>query len=92
MLLEQFLQPKSESIKVAEIAPEPIIPKIVPWRIQREMMEKEDHAKAMTLRRQAEDEEKAKKLAADKREKEGPIEDKAISIDALEKELSIGAN
>jgi len=92
MLLEQFLHPNKPEPVPVEIAPQPIIPQIVPWKIQREMLEKEDRAKAATLRRQAEEEEKARKYAADKREKEGPIEDKGISIDALEKELEIGAS
>jgi hypothetical protein len=90
LLLDKFVLVSPSVPQAPDVRPDPIIPQIVPWRIQREMMQKEDHARAMTLRRQEEDEQKAKKLAAENREKQGPIEDKGISIDALEKELSIG--
>jgi len=42
-----------EELKPA-VAPEPVISKIVPWRVQREMLEREDAHKAKILKEQKE--------------------------------------
>src|SRR5262245_8107268 len=58
---------------------EPVLPKTVTWRVQRELLESEDRAKAATIRRTREEAEQASKTTE-------------LSIAQLEKELEIGAN
>ena len=84
-LLDKFVLIQSAPVEIPSSSPEPIIPKIVPWRVQRELLEAEDRSKAAIIRKQKEEAEHAKKAASGE-----PIEIKEISISELEKELAIG--
>jgi len=88
-LLERLLHvPETKSTEPAQIqGPAPIMPRIVPYRVQRQMLEQEDRAKAATIRRQQEDARIAKEQAT--KNPDRPIEENAISIEQLEKELGV---
>jgi hypothetical protein len=90
-LLERVLHvPEAKPTDVVQVqGPAPIMPRIVPYRVQRQMLEQEDRAKAATIRRQQEDEQLAKNKAAQKINPTQPIEENAISIEQLEKELGV---
>jgi hypothetical protein len=90
-LLERVLRvPEAKSPDPIQVpGPTPIMPRIVPYRVQRQMLEAEDRAKAATIRRQQEDENLAKQQAAKNVNSTQPIEENAISIEQLEKELGV---
>lgn len=85
ILLEQVLiKPvPAEPIRIEQ--PQPIIPKVIPWKVQREMLEAEDRAKAATIRRQQEEE-----LLAQININKNKGQSSEISVEELEKELAIG--
>ena len=87
-LLERVLfVPTKETVNAVEPPPQPIMPRMVPFRIQKQMLEAEDRARAATLRRQEEDRVRAE--SSIERTNSAPIENKAISIAELEKELGV---
>lgn len=88
-LLDKFVLIQSAPSTVIEKTPEAIMPQVIPWHIQRQMLIQEDRAKAATIRRQEEEARKAKESAEANKDK--PIESKAISVEELEKELAIGS-
>ena len=92
ILLEQILH-KPEPVKVErEVAPQAIMPKIVPWHIQRQMLEAEDRAKAAVIRRQEEEAKHAQTMAAQNRSTDSTnkiIQSNEISVKELEKELGV---
>lgn len=75
-------KPEEKKVEIPE-TPQPIVPKVVPWHIQRQMLEAEDRVKAAAMRSVAENAAKAAKSS-------DSLEEREISIDALEKELKIG--
>jgi len=77
-LLDRFVLVSAPTPSPETIVPEPIAPKMVPWRVKRELLEAEDRAKAQAIRRQKED--VAKASASE------------ISVAELEKELAIGVD
>ena len=81
MLLEQILHKPEPAQPIQQELPQRIEPRVTPWHIKRQMLEAEDRARAMTIRRQQEDELKAK---------ESNKQSQEISVEELEKELAIG--
>lgn len=88
-LLNRFVLIEKTPAVVSESAPMPVMPKIVPWRVQRELLEQEDRAKAQAMRRHQEDVAKASVAKSDEMKKNEPIENGSISISELEKELGV---
>src|SRR5262245_56202632 len=78
LLLDKFVLVTQHSETVVPDSIEAIKPKMIPWRVQRELLEAEDRAKAQAIRRQQEDLEKAK-----------VIESNSLSVAELEKELGV---
>lgn len=62
-------QTTTENVVTQQIAPESIIPKNIPWRVRREMLEAEDRA-AVRLRAQKDEELKAQSQTTEELEKE----------------------
>jgi len=85
VLMERFVLTKPEMPAILTETPQAIQPKIVPWRVQRELLEAEDRAKAATIRRQQEDAKKANKTG----ELSDTVENHSISVSELEKELGV---
>jgi hypothetical protein len=85
-LLERFVFTTPASVESSNIRTEPILPKIIPWKIQRELLEAEDRAKAASIRRAREEQEKAR-LGSN--QSGNSIESNSISVDELEKELGV---
>jgi len=89
-LLKRFVFIQSpETIQGNTEVPQPVLSRIVPWRVQRELLEAEDRAKAATIRRQQADREKAVEEAKRRTESSEPIEANQISVAELEKELGV---
>jgi len=80
-LLNKFVLVKVETAHIEPGVPEPIVPKMVPWRVQRELLESEDRAKALAIRRQQEDLKKANETIENK--------SNSLSVAELEKELGV---
>ena len=76
-LLSRFVLIKPETPQEPIEAPQAIQPKMIPWRVQRELLEAEDRAKALAIRRQQEDLDKAKSVS------------ERSEITELEKELGV---
>lgn len=86
VLLDQILYKPEKPVAEIEKAPVPITPKIVPWKVQREILEAEDRAKAKIIRQQQEEYARAQ---ISKNQTSEPIENSSISVEQLEKELEI---
>ena len=82
-LLQKFVYTEVSTPTAVVNAPEPMLPKIVPWHIKRQMLEAEDREKAATIRRLEEEKRQANK------NKSESIESNSISIEELEKELGV---
>ena len=86
-LLDRVLHVPEPARVDTPATPQPIAPRMMPFRIQREMLEAEDRAKAKTLRTLAEEQVRASSV--NQNHAGDPIETKSISIEELEKELEI---
>lgn len=60
-LLRYILEPKEmqAAAPIKEEEPEPIVPKIVPWKIRKEMLEREDRQKAALMKQAKEEQQQA---------------------------------
>lgn len=96
-LLERllFVPVKEEPTTIAQ--PTPILPRIVPWKMQRQMLEAEDRATAAAMRKKEEEIQQAERVAAASvtRAASGGVQAPAaqhiseISVSELEKELGV---
>jgi len=74
-LLDRFVFKEVPQSAIINDTPQPITSRVVPWKIQRELLEAEDRAKAATIRRAREEQEKLK------------LDE--VSVAQLEKELGL---
>jgi hypothetical protein len=86
--MDKLFFPVTKPPAVITEAPQPILPKVVPWKVQREMLVAEDRQKARIMREQELEIQKASQAV--KKDTSKPIEEGAISVEQLEKELNIG--
>ena len=87
-LLQKFVYTEVSAPPITVNTPEPMLPKIVPWHIKRQMLEAEDREKAAAMRRHQEE----VRIASQNKNKSpsnDSIQSNEISIEELEKELAI---
>lgn len=87
VLLERLINPPMVVSDAPPLEiPSPIIPKIIPWAVKKQMLEQEDRAKAAAIRKVEEDRKKAEEF----KQKNPSKQSAELSIEELEKELAIG--
>ena len=93
-LLERLLYVPTKEVVETQPSPSPILPKIIPWKIQRQILEAEDRATAAALRAKNEEMQKAARVASASGGVQAPTAQhmetsSEISIGELEKELGV---